>query len=133
VFVVIGGTLRLIRRITLFRKTESAEKLPQLPGDARVHQDKSPESKADWRGAGVLEEFSLIQEVITAARNIRSELKLDPKRKVSADCFVQNPLVLNLIRANIESISSVGWPFRRSILLRVALIPKVCNSINCNI
>jgi valyl-tRNA synthetase len=50
------------------------------------------------------EDMSLIQEIVVAARNIRAEMKLDPKRKVVADCLVQNPVARNLIQANLEPL-----------------------------
>ncbi len=49
-------------------------------------------------------DMSLIQEIIIAARNIRAEMKIDAKRKVAAECLVQNPLARNLIQANLEPI-----------------------------
>jgi len=51
-----------------------------------------------------LGQFELIKDFITAARNIRAELKLDAKRRVLADCFIQNPVALKVIQANLEPI-----------------------------
>jgi valyl-tRNA synthetase len=49
-------------------------------------------------------EMSLLQEFIVAARNIRAELKIEAKRKVTAECLIQNPEARKLIQTNLESI-----------------------------
>ena len=49
-------------------------------------------------------DMALVQEIITAARNIRAELKIDAKRKVAADCVVQNPIARDLTQRNVEPI-----------------------------
>jgi valyl-tRNA synthetase len=48
--------------------------------------------------------MSLLQEFIVAARNIRAELKIEAKRKVTAECLIQNPEARKLIQTNLESI-----------------------------
>jgi valyl-tRNA synthetase len=73
-----------------------------LRGLFRLQKKESEQPNATT--AAAIKEFGLIQEIVTAARNIRAELKLDPKRKVSADCFVPNPLARNLIQTNMEPI-----------------------------
>lgn len=61
-------------------------------------------AKINWENATAVEEFELIQQVITAARTIRAELKLDARRKVGAECFIPNPLARRVIQANLEPI-----------------------------
>ncbi len=48
--------------------------------------------------------MALLQEIIVAARNIRAELKLDPKKKVPADSSSTDAAVRRTIQANLEPL-----------------------------
>lgn len=50
----------------------------------------------------------MLQEVITAARNARAELKLDPKRRVAADIYLSSPSGATLIGHNRNLIERLG-------------------------
>ena len=56
------------------------------------------------------QEVKLLQEVIVAARNIRAELKLDPKRRVAADFKAANPEIREVAEEN------------RGLVLRLAML-----------
>jgi len=43
--------------------------------------DRFPEARADWKNIKARDEVAWIQEVVTALRTIRAELKLDPKKR----------------------------------------------------
>ena len=103
-FAAFDAALRLLHPFMPFLTEELWHQLPQKAGAKSIALDKFPEAKTGWKDAVALGEFELIQEVITAARNIRAELKLDPKRKVPADCFIQNPLARAVIEANIAPL-----------------------------
>lgn len=75
----------------------------QTPSGANI---AAPE--INWDRATAVEQFELVQQVITTARNIRAELKLDTKRKVSADCFVQNSIARKVIQANVEPVKRLA-------------------------
>ena len=48
--------------------------------------------------------MSTLQEIVIAARNIRAEMKLDPKRKVAADFSTGNPVLRKLVEDNLDPL-----------------------------
>jgi valyl-tRNA synthetase len=46
----------------------------------------------------------LIQEIVVAARNIRAEMKVDPKKKVSADFSSSDAAVRMLVEQNLDPL-----------------------------
>jgi valyl-tRNA synthetase len=45
-----------------------------------------------------------LQEIIIAARNIRAEMKLDPKRKIAADFSTRGVMLRNLVKENMDPL-----------------------------
>ncbi len=103
-FAAFESALRLLHPFMPFLTEELWHQLPQRPGAKSIALDKFPEAQGLWKNNAALEEFGLIQEIITALRNIRAEMKLEAKRKVAADYLVQNPYARDLIQANLEQI-----------------------------
>jgi valyl-tRNA synthetase len=103
-FAAFDAALRLLHPFMPFLTEELWHKLPQRPGAKSIALGKFPEVQAHWRNHAALEEFGLIQEIITTLRNIRAEMKLEAKRKVAADYLVQNPYARDLIQANLDPI-----------------------------
>ena len=54
-------------------------RLPQPAGARSIALDNFPSAAPEWADAGADEAMALLQEIIVAARNIRAEMKLDPK------------------------------------------------------
>ena len=48
--------------------------------------------------------MALLQEIVVASRNARSDLKLDPKKKVAADLSVATAATRALVEANQEPV-----------------------------
>jgi valyl-tRNA synthetase len=69
--------------------------------------ERFPEVQERWRNAAVLEQFGLIQEIITAVRNIRAELKLD-KKKVAAELSIADAAVRAVVIAERDGIIRLG-------------------------
>jgi len=103
-FAAFDAALRLLHPFMPFLTEELWHKLPQRPGAKSIALGKFPEVQAHWKNHAALEEFGLIQEIITTLRNIRAEMKLEAKRKVAADYLVQNPYARDLIQANLDPI-----------------------------
>jgi len=103
-FASFDAALRLLHPFMPFLTEELWHQLPQKAGAKSIALDKFPEPNLDWKNPAALEEFSLLQQIIGGFRDIRAQLKLDPKRKVAADCLIQNPLANNVMRANIAPI-----------------------------
>src|SRR5262249_51351462 len=67
-----------------------------------------PEAAPEWKDAVALTEFALIQEVIQGLRTVRSEMKLDPKKKVAAEFASGDSKARGVIEANRAAIERLG-------------------------
>ncbi len=103
-FAGFDAALRLLHPFMPFLTEELWHQLPQQAGAKSIALGRFPEAEARWKNPAAIEEFALVQEVVTSARNIRAELKIDTKRKVAADCAIQNPAARDLIRAHVDPI-----------------------------
>jgi valyl-tRNA synthetase len=84
-FAALDAALRLLHPFMPFITEELWHQFPQLPGVKSIALDAFPISRTEWKNTQALEQFSLVQEVIVALRNIRAEMKLEPKKKVAAE------------------------------------------------
>jgi valyl-tRNA synthetase len=66
------------------------------------------EVRDSWRNNAALEEFGLLQEIITAVRNIRAEMKLDPKKKVAAELSLADEAARASLESNRDGIVRLG-------------------------
>jgi valyl-tRNA synthetase len=103
-FAAFESALRLLHPFMPFLTEELWHQLPQSPGAKSIALERYPEAHARWNNAQALGDVSLIQKVLTTLRNIRAELKLDPKRKVAAEISSQDTAVRDLVAGNIEAI-----------------------------
>jgi valyl-tRNA synthetase len=95
-FAAFDDALRLLHPFMPFLTEELWHQLPQPSGAKSIALDKFPEPRAKWatdgKDIGMMEQFHSLQEIIVALRNIRAEMKLDPKKKVPAVIFVIDQL-----------------------------------------
>jgi len=103
-FAALGGALRLLHPFMPFITEELWHQLPQRQGAKSIALDSFPEARSEWKSAGAQEQFSLVQEVIIALRNIRAEMKLDPKKKVAAEFSSADANARTVIQDNLEGI-----------------------------
>jgi valyl-tRNA synthetase len=103
-FAAFDAALRLLHPLMPFLTEELWHQLPQRPGAKSIALDAFPQARTDWKHPREQEQFSLIQNVIVALRNIRSEMKLDPKKKVVAELWSADRTTRNLIEANRDGI-----------------------------
>jgi valyl-tRNA synthetase len=103
-FAAFDAALRLLHPFMPFLTEELWHQLPQKAGAKSIALDLFPEARADWKNAKALSDGALIQEVVTALRTIRAELKLDPKKKVQADFSAGDAVARDLIEATRASI-----------------------------
>jgi valyl-tRNA synthetase len=87
-----------------FITEELWHQLPQRVGAKSIALDAFPEARAEWKNARAAEQFSLIQEAIVALRNIRAEMKLEPKKKVAAEFSSADERARRTIENNLEGI-----------------------------
>jgi len=103
-FAAFDAALRLLHPFMPFLTEELWHQLPQRPGAKSIALDSFPEPRADWRNARAHEEFSMIQELVQACRNIRAEMKLDPRKKVAAEFSSSDAAARSVMESNREGI-----------------------------
>ena len=103
-FAAFDAALRLLHPFMPFLTEELWHQLPQKAGAKSIALDRFPEARVDWKNTKALSDVALIQEVVTAMRTIRAELKLDPKKKVQADFSAGDAVARDLIVANRAAI-----------------------------
>src|SRR5690242_6443377 len=103
-FAALGAALRLLHPFMPFITEELWHQLPQRQGTKSIALDSFPEARSEWKSAGAQEQFSLVQEVIIALRNIRAEMKLDPKKKVAAEFSSASATARAVIQDTLEGI-----------------------------
>jgi len=103
-FAAFDAALRLLHPFMPFLTEELWHQLPQKAGAKSIALDRFPEARADWKNAGAIAEVGLIQKVVTTVRNIRAELKLDPKKKIAAELSSQDAAARELVSGNLEAI-----------------------------
>jgi valyl-tRNA synthetase len=103
-FAAFDAALRLLHPFMPFITEELWHQLPQRPEARSIALDSFPVARTEWKNALALEQFSLVQEVIVALRNIRAERKLDPKKKVAAEFSSVDEQVRRTIESSREGI-----------------------------
>src|SRR5215472_11479618 len=104
IFAALDGALRLLHPVMPFLTEELWRRLPQASGARSIALDRFPEPRADWEDVEADDAMARLQEITTAARNIRAEMKLDPKRKVAADFSTRGVMLRNLVQENKDPL-----------------------------
>jgi valyl-tRNA synthetase len=107
-FAAFDAALRLLHPFMPFLTEELWHQLPQRAGVKSIALDTFPEANVRWKYAKAAGDVALIQEVVTALRNIRAELKLDPKKKVAAEFSAGEAAAGDLVRANRGAIERLA-------------------------
>jgi len=118
IFAAFETALRLLHPFMPFLTEELWHRLPQhAPGmdkNARsIALQPFPAPPAAWKDAKAERDVALLQELIVAFRNIRAEMKLDPKQRVAADFFPATSAVRELVERN------------RDVVLRLATLSEL--------
>ncbi len=104
IFAVLDNALRLLHPAMPFLTEELWHKLPQPAAARSIALDKFPEPLPNWADAAADDFMARLQEIVIAARNIRAEIKLDPKKKVAAEFWTTGPMLKNLVRENMDPL-----------------------------
>jgi valyl-tRNA synthetase len=119
-FAAFETALRLLHPFMPFLTEELWQQLPQKPGARSIALDRFPKAHAERMDVSAEESVAVLQAIITAVRNIRAEMKLDPKEKLAAQLGPANPSVqataeqglATILRlANLSSLSMAKPPF----------------------
>jgi valyl-tRNA synthetase len=103
-FAVFEAALRLLHPFMPFLTEELWHRLPQAAGARSISLQAFPQASQGARDAAAERDMALLQEIVVAARNARSDLKLDPKRKVAAEISVTAAGTRKLLEANLEPV-----------------------------
>jgi valyl-tRNA synthetase len=112
-FAAFDAALRLLHPFMPFLTEELWHQLPQRAVAKSIALDAFPEAEAGWLNTGAERSVTFLQEIIGAVRNIRAEMKLDPKKKVEADVSVADAGLLRVAEEN------------RDFLVRLALLSEL--------
>ena len=104
IFAALDAALRMLHPAMPFLTEELWHKLPQPSGARSIALDKFPEPRAEWANVAADDAMARLQEIIGAVRNIRAEMKIDPKRRIPGEFSGRTPMLQNLILENMDPI-----------------------------
>jgi len=104
IFAVLDDALHLLHPIMPFLTEELWHRLPQPVHARSIALEKFPEPREITNQHGVAEVVSLLQEIITAVRNARAEMKVDPRHQIAAEFSSPSEIVRDLVRNNETAI-----------------------------
>jgi valyl-tRNA synthetase len=111
-FAAFDDALRLLHPFMPFLTEELWHQLPQKAGAKSIALDQFPAPRPHWaqggKQGGMMEQFQMLQEIVVAVRNIRAEMKLDPKKKVVAELYSFDQMTRNAIGQSLDGIQRLG-------------------------
>jgi valyl-tRNA synthetase len=107
-FAGFDAALRLLHPFMPFLTEELWHQLPQRAGAKSIALDAFPEALAAWKDDMGRAEFSVVQTVIQGLRTVRSEMKLDPKKRIAAEFASENGRMREIVQAQRETIERLG-------------------------
>jgi len=107
-FAVFEAALRLLHPFMPFLTEELWHRLPQRAGARSIALEAFPDPPASRQDAEAEAEVSLLQEIIVAARNVRAEMKIDPKRRVAADFSSADEAVRTTVEQNRDLVARLA-------------------------
>jgi valyl-tRNA synthetase len=107
-FAAFEGALRLLHPFMPFITEELWHQLPQLPGEKSIALASFPDEELTTGDQSRVNEFALVQDVITELRNIRAEMKLDPKKKVAAEAYSSYEYIRATLQRNLDGIARLA-------------------------
>jgi valyl-tRNA synthetase len=108
-FAGFDAALRLLHPFMPFLTEELWHQLPQRPATKSIALDMFPVAQESWKNSGALEEFEVLQYLITSVRNIRAEQKLDPRKKIAAELSSKEAAVRELVERNLDTILRLAF------------------------
>jgi valyl-tRNA synthetase len=103
-FAAFDGALRLLHPFMPFITEELWHQLPQRPGDKSIALKSFAAEQQNPGEQSRVNEFALVQDVIAELRNIRADMKLDPKKKVAAEFYSSYEYIRSTIQRNLDGI-----------------------------
>jgi valyl-tRNA synthetase len=107
-FAAFDGALRLLHPFMPFITEELWHQLPQRPEDKSIALEPFAAKYKESGDQSRVNEFGLLQEVIAELRNIRAEMKLDPKKKISAEFYSSYEYIRSTIARNLDGVERLA-------------------------
>jgi valyl-tRNA synthetase len=104
IFAALDAALRLLHPVMPFLTEELWHRLPQPAGARSIALAGFPAGAAGCADSAADQAMATVQEIIVRARQIRAEMKLDPKRKVPADFSAEDPVLRRLVEENKDAV-----------------------------
>jgi valyl-tRNA synthetase len=107
-FGAFDDAVRLLHPFMPFLTEELWHQLPQPASAKSIALDAFPKPRPHWgedgKDVGMMEQFHSLQEIIVSLRNIRADMKLDPKKRVAAELYSWDQLHREKIERNLDGI-----------------------------
>jgi valyl-tRNA synthetase len=107
-FAAFDAALRLLHPVMPFLTEELWHQLPQKTGAKSIALDAYPAAQISWKNSAAIQEFAFLQDVIKSLREVRSQMKLDPKKKVKAEFSSAETHLRDSVTANLDAILRLG-------------------------
>ncbi len=107
-FAVLEAALRLLHPVMPFLTEELWRKLPQPPGARSIALEKFPVAREAWADKTAESQMAILQDIISAARNIRAELKVDARLKLPAEFYSADADIRRLAEENRDAIQRLA-------------------------
>jgi valyl-tRNA synthetase len=107
-FAVFDAALHLLHPFMPFLTEELWHQLPQKAGAKSIALDAYPVVRDTWKNPEAAKNFGLVQEVVQTLRAIRSEMKLDPKKRVLAEFSSSDAAARPILDANRDGIQRLA-------------------------
>ncbi|HEY1924199.1 MAG TPA: valine--tRNA ligase [Candidatus Acidoferrum sp.] len=107
-FAVFDDALRLLHPFMPFITEELWHQLPRRADEKSIALQPFEVERLKSGEVSRANEFSLIQDVISELRNIRAEMKLDPKKKVGAEFHSSYGYIRDTIARNADGIARLA-------------------------
>jgi valyl-tRNA synthetase len=107
-FAVFDDALRLLHPFMPFITEELWHQLPRRADEKSIALQPFEVERLKSGEVSRANEFSLIQDVIAELRNIRAEMKLDPKKKVGAEFHSSYGYIRDTIARNADGIARLA-------------------------
>ncbi len=108
-FAGFDAALRLLHPFMPFLTEELWHQLPQAAGAKSIALDQYPEAPQKWKNSPALEEFEVLQYLITSVRNVRAEQKLDSKKRIAAELLPRDSAIRELIEQSVGTIKRLAF------------------------
>jgi valyl-tRNA synthetase len=108
-FAAFNDALRLLHPFMPFLTEELWHQLPQKSGARSIALDNYPAERESLKKFSAVEDFELLQYLITSIRNIRAEQKIDAKKRIAVELLGRDKAVRELVERNLETIVRLAF------------------------